>query len=346
MIEKLKKLKKINNIKHLLSNESEKELIAVYEYCLKEKISFYNCINILVKMITYNVPPSWVDRIQKSKNIYKNDSSSLECHKIRYGEEIGELLYKQKTESCIVTKEKYLQNHTLEQWIDLCSSKINNKLEVLVERHGEEIANKKRQQYLENWRKTIKDKGGWDNGLSLEKLTEKHGKEEGLRKWNEKKQKQRKRFSKEYFINKYGDKQGEEEWLKYKQHMSSLSLSAQKVNGANFSKVSQRLFENIVNKANISKDEVFYKECNGEKIIKRYVESKYMCFYSLDFLYKNKVIEFDGKRWHNEPLKDAERDLFLVSKGYEVLRIKEEDYKKNPTAELDKCLLFLGVLNE
>jgi very-short-patch-repair endonuclease len=216
----------------------------------------------------------------------------------------------------------------------------------LVERYGEEIANKKKKQYLEKWKKSIKNKEGWDNGLSLEKLVEKLGQEQGLKTWNEKKEKQRQRFSESWYIKKYGEEEGKKQWLKYREYMAKLSMKAQNTNGANFSKISQKLFDTIVQKTNIPKEEVFYKNCNGEKIIKKYINSKYAGFYCLDFLYKNKVIEFDGKWWHKEPQKNMERDLYLESKGYEVLRIKEEDFKKNPIAELDKCLIFLGVINE
>lgn len=47
--------------------------------------------------------------------------------------------------------------------------------------------------------------------------------------------------------------------------------------------------------------------------------------YFPDFVIGNVIIEIDGEQWHNS-LKDAERDAYLISQGYEVHRIKAKEF--------------------
>jgi len=39
--------------------------------------------------------------------------------------------------------------------------------------------------------------------------------------------------------------------------------------------------------------------------------------------------------------KDRLRDEYLISNGYQVLRIKESEYKKDKEKIINECLLFL-----
>ena len=66
----------------------------------------------------------------------------------------------------------------------------------------------------------------------------------------------------------------------------------------------------------------------------------------LDFCYENKIIEYDGEYWHTDPTKDQERDLYLQSKGYEVMRIKHNEYRKDPYQVMKKCISFLEQTND
>ncbi len=75
-----------------------------------------------------------------------------------------------------------------------------------------------------------------------------------------------------------------------------------------------------------------------EKKIK--FESQYPFFnkYSCDFAIPEKklVIECDGDYWHNLPgtkEKDTQRDTFMESKGWNVLRLSEHDINK----DINKC---------
>ena len=60
---------------------------------------------------------------------------------------------------------------------------------------------------------------------------------------------------------------------------------------------------------------------------------------------KNKIIEFDGTYFHRDNVenkkRETKRDKSIVSSGYEVLHIKELDYKKNKEEIIKICINFL-----
>ena len=116
---------------------------------------------------------------------------------------------------------------------------------------------------------------------------------------------------------------------------------------SNFSAVSQDMFWDLYNLL----DEEYKKNCNFSSLnsevkipITEY-HSPYNKFnYSMDFLYKNKNIEFDGDYWHSLSWvkeKDKLRDTYLINKGFVILRITEKDYRANKQQTLNKCIKFL-----
>ena len=58
-----------------------------------------------------------------------------------------------------------------------------------------------------------------------------------------------------------------------------------------------------------------------------------------------KIIEFDGDYWHSNakvnPEREQYRDSLLISEGFKILRIKEQEFKQNKQETLSKCLQFL-----
>lgn len=63
----------------------------------------------------------------------------------------------------------------------------------------------------------------------------------------------------------------------------------------------------------------------------------------VDFVYKDKIIEFQGSYWHRKTSdKDNLRKQFLESLGYKVLFIYENEYKADQIRELKKCINFLN----
>jgi hypothetical protein len=146
--------------------------------------------------------------------------------------------------------------------------------------------------------------------FSLEKCVERHGPELGLAKWQAR----------------------QERWHKsYKK--------------SNYSKISQTLFHTL----HIEFADAIFAECvknnkNNEAVIKTVNGPSY----KPDFLYQQKIIEFDGDYWHERRQlngvnagREALRDKHLIETGFSVLHIKESEYYKDPEGTIEKCRTFL-----
>lgn len=122
--------------------------------------------------------------------------------------------------------------------------------------------------------------------------------------------------------------------------------------GFGVSVVSQKLFNSIYKNLNLTEYDVCkYHNLNGEFIVyienddiiklSEYVNSLNRTKYHIDFIFNNKIIEFDGTYYHKDKDKDIAKDKFLNLKGYEVLHIDELEYKNYPEQILNKCIQFL-----
>lgn len=122
--------------------------------------------------------------------------------------------------------------------------------------------------------------------------------------------------------------------------------------GFGVSIVSQKLFNLIYQNLNLTEYDICkYHDLNGEFIIyienddiiklSKYANSLNKIKYHIDFIFNNKIIEFDGTYYHKDKDKDIAKDKFLNLKGYEVLHIDELEYKNNPEQILNKCIQFL-----
>jgi|694.fasta_scaffold05385_17 hypothetical protein len=138
----------------------------------------------------------------------------------------------------------------------------------------------------------------------------------------------------DYYKEKYGDELGA---LKYHNLLLRKLVS---FNG--YSKISQQLFWSIYEKFNGDVSDMYFAELNDEYVI--YTHEEWSRVIKLDFKFGNKIIEFDGDYWHSKPEqieKDKLRNEFLLSKGYELLRIKEGEFRKTPLLITEKCLKFI-----
>lgn len=144
--------------------------------------------------------------------------------------------------------------------------------------------------------------------------------------------------SSERYAKKYGVTRGADE---YNFHIKRM-LDGKK-NSHNASKISLTLFDSLMSYgafngamyAGHPKEKMFeldneFSQKLGQQII------------FVDFVYENKIIEFQGDYWHrNSHEKDELRKLFLQSLGYDVLFIYENEYKKDTIKEINKCVRFL-----
>lgn len=177
-------------------------------------------------------------------------------------------------------------------------------------------------------------------------------------------------FSLKKCILKYGVEKGTEIWQKRqdcwqksldsKTDEEKIQIRLKKLfNRSGYSKISQKLFWEISN--NYPDNEIFFEEKNKEII--RYNKTANRAF-RIDYLDSTlkKVIEFNGDFWHCNPEKfdenynhrvmkktaseiwalDKEKKDWLTNHGYNVLVIWESEYRKDPSATLEKCLRFLN----
>jgi len=138
-----------------------------------------------------------------------------------------------------------------------------------------------------------------------------------------------------WFIKKHGNEDGVSKYFEYSKkrvdNIIKLSINS-------YSKISQELFWLIYEK--LSDDEkifCYFKELNREVVINN--DSK---TYIPDFVFKNKIIEYDGSYWHDKT-KDNLRDLFYINNGYKTLIVTDNDFnrQKKPKEIVDKCINFL-----
>lgn len=149
------------------------------------------------------------------------------------------------------------------------------------------------------------------------------------------------RCSLDWYKTKYGDLIGTEKYNKINTNKLNNNFSLR------YSKISQDIFWAIVKNTNISLDECYFGENNGEwKVFlnkkERAIYQRHM--YQLDFRYKNKNIEFDGNYFHNANNKDKDllRDKILTERGFQILRISENDYYSNQDKIIESCVEFLN----
>lgn len=144
-----------------------------------------------------------------------------------------------------------------------------------------------------------------------------------------------------WYKEKYNDEIGEdlyrERYLKQLKKISDLKKNR-------YSKISQELFFEITTQLK-NKNEIYFHDHNGEyfiKIPKTFKNLTNSLIYFVDFKYKNKIIEYNGKYWHNEK-NDNIRYSILNKLGYDVLIITSDEYNRNykPTKTITKILKFL-----
>lgn len=174
--------------------------------------------------------------------------------------------------------------------------------------------------------------------FTLEKCIEKYGEEKGLKRWQERQEK---------WQNSLKSKNPEE--------IERINRAKLNNGGKSYSLVSQSLFWKLYEI--IKKDYSTIKFATllndkGEsdwsgKSHEQFISGKNDERFFLDFYIEDtlKVIEFDGEYWHKKfekvKIRDKKKEMFLSENGYKLLRIKEEDFRKNPEKTISKCLKFI-----
>ena len=72
-----------------------------------------------------------------------------------------------------------------------------------------------------------------------------------------------------------------------------------------------------------------------EELRSRMISQKEIGRYRADFLIDKTVIECDGKEFHREEKKDIDRDYYMLSRGYNVLRFSGSEITQYPAAVVE-----------
>ena len=174
-------------------------------------------------------------------------------------------------------------------------------------------------------------------------------------------------FSLEICIEKFGKEEGEKRFKdRQKKWQNTLNQLPQeeiiRINKAKassskfvcaYSKISQKLFNDIFEKIKDSYSDIFYATHGNQENLNANFEYEVLLEdgihrFFLDFYVKdvNKVIEFDGDYWHGEKRgnqqRDKEREQKLKQLGFtNIFHVKESDYRNDPKKILNDCIEFI-----
>ena len=156
-------------------------------------------------------------------------------------------------------------------------------------------------------------------------------------------------FSLETCIAKHGEKLGKQI------HAERQAKWHKSFKKSNFSKISQKLFWQIVPYCDIN--DVYFAQLSPEKTKDEsgtnheYTIQLEISSCKPDFFVHSarKVIEFDGDYWHGREGNQERtrlRDISLIGCGYDVLHVAEKDFNSGPSRIIAECVSFLKDSDE
>jgi len=173
-------------------------------------------------------------------------------------------------------------------------------------------------------------------------------------------------FSLDICIKKYGKEKGKKVWKERQEKWQNTFNNKtpeeiERINRSKFrwgkntgySKISQELFWTLYNEIKDDFDHIYFAQLGKRK--GKDLSGKNNEFFKIlsdrnvffDFFIKdvNKVIEFDGDYWHNETRGNIERDKLrdesILNEGYQILHIRERDWKQNQSKVVKQCLGYI-----
>jgi len=309
----------ISDKNYAISRHVKKHSLSFYEYIKKnykltsgkfEKCGF--CEN-------ESIPIYKIDHLQKTYSISHDNGyfcRTLECKNKISIEILGEE-YNSKRFEKIGSKSEYLSNLYKINLNDAKNMKFdsdridffNNSLESFVEKYGE------LEGYL-RYKKRIEGitKNNPKNKFpcSLENFIKRYGEEIGTKKYNDRCEKISYTSSKDYFINKYGELEGNKIW-KNKYKLNKISNKS-------------KILSKILNQLEIR----FETEKN--------ISSKFVDYFLTDY---NIVIEYFGDYWHGNP-KKFKSDFYISQLKMNVgeLWIKDKERLEKISQSVDSIIVI------
>ena len=173
-------------------------------------------------------------------------------------------------------------------------------------------------------------------------------------------------FSLDICIKNYGEVKGRQIWKDrqekwQKTFNDKTPEEIERINRAKFawgkntgySKISQELFWILYDTIKNDFDKIYFAQLGKRK--GKDVSGKNHEFFKIlpnrnaffDFFIKdnNKIIEFDGDYWHSESRgnveRDKQRDKDIIQEGYQILHIRERDWKQSQNRATQQCMEFI-----
>jgi hypothetical protein len=266
-LNKILNYKKIKDIKNQVTEKQILELNSVIE-----KYDTYTIKNRLTNIrdfILCNVEDDWLNRLDIIVNKLGNDCISEYSCKIRYGEKWEEkrnnLIEKVKVDKNFFIS-KYGLEKGEEKWKERNSKLVSYGLNAAVKRYGLEEGKKRWEKTLSQKIESMKESKKirpYRNGRTLSEYQNRYGVELGYKKWKERNIKQSIRFSKQYYIDKYGDEQGQVLWNEYCVKMNKTTLDSFIERYGE--KIGVERYDLFINKIKEKNKESFFIEKYGEE---------------------------------------------------------------------------------
>lgn len=224
------KYKKIKDVKDMITEKQYVEINKLFNYYDTNTIK--NRLQSIRGFIINQVETNWLGRLKIITSKLKNDVISEYACKVRYGDnwkkkqDILKDKVKMNKNNFIV---KYGEEVGLQKWEERNKKVVSYGLNPAILRYGYKEGKKR-------WEKTLKQKietmsetkkiRPYRNGRTLPEYQQKYGVEIGYKKWVERNKKQSHRFSLHFFLEKYGEDVGTQEWEKYCNSMSKTTEEA------------------------------------------------------------------------------------------------------------------------
>jgi hypothetical protein len=262
-------------------------------------------------------------------------------------------------------------------------------IENLILKYGEEEGNKRWQEYREkqaysNSFEYKKARHGWDEktfsefnssrAQTIDKMIERYGEADGVKKWQEYCDQQSYTKSKQYFVDRYGENEGTKKFVeinkKKTQNISPFTLAKKLnidieqaadfiLNHKSYSTVASFIEIEFVKQLETILGKLEHTSCSNP--YGHYVPAleSYVVF---DIRHKDCIIEFNGDYWHANPAlykEDAkirdktassiwQRDKIKLEsaneKGFRTMVVWESDYRKNRNKIINEVIEW--ILNE
>ena len=165
----------------------------------------------------------------------------------------------------------------------------------------------------------------------------------------------------DYYVNRLGEKLGKERYAEvYKKRVEALNpkniianhgldhyneiAKNQKSNSKAQIELAKYLYDKLEDKYKINFSAYPVSKSKSITLTESEMVGHSIRYIVPDIVIGNIVIEYDGDYWHNRPgvpEKDIIKTQILEKRGYKVLRILENQYKKNKQHRLEKTIKFI-----